>query len=130
MNSTFYLIRRYDVLFVYYTINVDYLASYWYNNYTDMFGGKIIEIGFFTNDRYKILSCMASYQRHVNGMKIVPLSQQQIADEVGLSKKKVNSIIAELKLAGYVSQQSPTRGKYVLPQSAENLLATMEEIGV
>lgn len=82
---------------------------------------------FFTNDRYKILSCMASCQIHVNGMKIVPLSQQQIAIEVGLSKKKVNNIIAELKSAGYIYQQSLTRGKYVLTKSAENILAIIEK---
>jgi biotin operon repressor len=87
-------------------------------------------IEFFTNNRYKILSFMASCQIHVNGNKIVPLSQQQIAVEVGLSKKKVNSIIAELKSAGYVCQQSPTRGKYVLTPYADNILATIEGIGV
>lgn len=89
-----------------------------------------MKIEFFTNDRFKVLSFMASCQIHVNGMKIVPLSQQQIADEVGLSKKKVNSIVAELKSAGYVCQQSPTRGKYILTLSAENLLAIIEEIEV
>lgn len=89
-----------------------------------------MKMAFFINDRYKILSCMASCQIYVNGMKIVPLSQQQIASEVGLSKKKVNSIIAELKTAGYVCQQNPTRGKYVLTPSAENILATIAEIGV
>lgn len=89
-----------------------------------------MKMEFFTNDRYKILSCMASCQIHVNGMKIVPISQQQIASEVGLSKKKVNSIIAELKSEGYVCQQSRTRGKYVLTPSAESILSTIEETGV
>lgn len=85
---------------------------------------------FFTNDRYKILSCMASCQIYVNGMKIVPLSQQQIASEVGLSKKKVNIIIAELKAEGYIHQQSQTRGKYILTSLAMNVLATIKETEV
>lgn len=85
---------------------------------------------FFINSRYKVLYCMASCQIQVNGMKIVPLTQQQIANEVGLSKKKVNSIVAELKAEGYIVQQNQTRGKYILTPAAESILAYIEETEV
>lgn len=72
----------------------------------------------FLNDRYKILQCMFERQIEIKGQNIVQLSQQDIADVVQLSKKKVNTIIGELKKNGYLLQQSPTRGKYQLTEKA------------
>jgi len=72
----------------------------------------------FLNDRYKILQCMFERQIEIKGQNIVQLSQQDIADVVQLSKKKVNTIIGELKSNGYILQQSPTRGKYLLTEKA------------
>lgn len=77
-----------------------------------------MDLEFFLNDRYRILQCMVERQVDVKGQLIVPLSQQDIADMVQLSKKKVNIIIGELKSNGYIFQQSPTRGKYLLTNEA------------
>jgi len=88
-----------------------------------------MSLEFFSNDRYRILLCMADRQIEVNGRTIVPLSQQDIADVVQLSKKKVNVIIGELKENGYVIQQSPTRGKYSLTEKARNVVAQIQRDG-
>lgn len=77
-----------------------------------------MNLEFFSNDRYRVLQCMVERQVEVKGQLIVPLSQQDIADMVQLSKKKVNIIIGELKSNGYIFQQSPTRGKYLLTNEA------------
>lgn len=72
---------------------------------------------------------MAERQIQVKDKEIVPLSQQDIADIVQLSKKKVNTIIAELKESGYVIQQSPSRGKYLLTEKATQALCKMQDKG-
>ena len=51
---------------------------------------------FFMNDRYRVLECMAQRQIIVNDEAVVKLSQQEIADTLGFTKSKVNSIIREL----------------------------------
>lgn len=82
---------------------------------------------FFVNDKYKVLKCMATRQIPVNGLMIVKLSQQEIADILNFTKPKVNSIIKELKAAGYIVQHS-TRGKYSLTSKATDELDTMSEV--
>lgn len=60
---------------------------------------------------------MFKRQISVNGINIVKLSQQEIADILSLTKPKVNAIIAELKNNGYIEQQS-NHGKYILTSKA------------
>lgn len=70
---------------------------------------------------------MVDRQIEVKGQTIVPLSQQDIADVVQLSKKKVNTIIGELKENGYIQQQSSTRGKYLLTDRAVYAVAKIQK---
>ena len=86
-----------------------------------------MSLEFFSNDRYKILQCMIDRQIEVRGQAIVPLSQQDIADMVQFSKKKVNTIIGELKEYGYIKQQSSTRGKYLLTDKAVYAVAKIQK---
>lgn len=88
-----------------------------------------MSLEFFSNDRFKILQCMSERQIEVNGKIIVPLSQQDIADMVQLSKKKVNAIIGELKENGYIIQKNPTRGKYVLTEKAHHVVNQIQKEG-
>lgn len=71
---------------------------------------------------------MATRQIPVNGEMLIKLSQQEIADILNFTKPKVNSIIAELKDAGYLVQHS-ARGKYSLTAKAIEELSTMGEMG-
>lgn len=86
-----------------------------------------MNLEFFSNDRYKILQCMFDRQIEISGQNVVPLSQQNIADVVQLSKKKVNTIIGELKSNGYIQQQSPTRGKYLLTNKAIQVVRKIQK---
>lgn len=81
---------------------------------------------FFVNDRYKVLECMAQRQISVNDELIVKLSQQEIADILGFTKSKVNSIIGDLKQNDYIVQLS-SRGKYALTNKAKSELSRMSQ---
>ena len=82
---------------------------------------------FFLNDKGRVLKCMAARQISVNGEMIIKLSQQEIADILGFTKPKVNSIIGELKKAEYLIQRS-ARGKYALTTKAIEELNKMGEM--
>lgn len=87
-----------------------------------------MSLEYFVNDKYKVLSCMAERQISVNGYQIIKLSQQEIADILQLSKVKVNSLISELKTAGYLVQLT-ARGKYSLTIKAIAELADLQTRG-
>lgn len=80
---------------------------------------------FFVNDKYKVLECMAQRQISVNDEIIIKLSQQEIADILGFTKTKVNSIIRTLKQNGYLTQLS-SRGKYALTDAANAEIKKMQ----
>lgn len=80
---------------------------------------------FFMNDKYRVLECMEQRQISVNNELIIKLSQQEIADILSFTKTKVNTIIGELKLNGYIVQHS-SRGKYALTEKAKVELARMD----
>jgi biotin operon repressor len=86
---------------------------------------NLMDIEYFGNDKYKVLSCMGKRQISVMDCLIVKLSQQEIADIVQLSKVKVNGIITELKKDGYITQKSP-RGKYSLTDKANQTLSLIQ----
>lgn len=85
-----------------------------------------MNIEYFVNDKYRVLSCMAERQISVSGSMVIKLSQQEIADMVQLSKVKVNGIISELKADGFLIQKS-TKGKYSLTDKAREMLENMKK---
>jgi DNA-binding IclR family transcriptional regulator len=80
---------------------------------------------FFVNDKYRVLECMAQRQIAVSGENVVKLSQQEIADILGFTKTKVNTIIRELKEYGYITQVN-ARGKYALTEKANSEIQKMQ----
>lgn len=69
-------------------------------------------IELFLNDKYKLLKLLYDNQTLVLNKKVIPLTQQEISEAVGMSKAKVNSLIGDLQENGYIALE--TRGKYVL----------------
>ena len=88
-----------------------------------------MDIDYFGNDKYRVLSCMANRQISVKDSSVIKLSQQEIADILQLSKVKVNSIISDLKSDGYLTQKSP-RGKYSLTDKATTALTEINSKAV
>ena len=89
-----------------------------------------MDIGFFTNDKYKILACMQERQIDISGNQCVPLSQREIADITGIAYKTVNNAIKKLKDSVYILHNGKTRGKYSLTEKATNILEIMQKEGV
>lgn len=90
----------------------------------------IMSIDFFTNDRYKILSCMAERLIEVSGKIYAPISQRQISEITGLAFKTVNAVIKELRDNDYIDYEGTTRGKYYLTDKAKKDLDDMQKTGV
>lgn len=82
-----------------------------------------MNIDYFTNDKYKVLSCMAERQIEVAGFVYAPLSQWQVADITGIAFGTVNTIIKDLKNKGYIEYNgATTRGKYSLTDKARTII--------
>ena len=82
-----------------------------------------MRIDLFLNDSYKILNLLYENQTVVLDKTVVPLTQSEIANELGMSKAKVNSLIGQLQNEEYVSLA--TRGKYVLSEKEILLIESM-----
>ena len=67
-------------------------------------------IEIFLNDTYKILNLLYENQTKVLDKKVIPLTQQEISSELGMSKAKVNILIGKLQDEGYILLE--TKGKY------------------
>ena len=68
-------------------------------------------LNYFTNDRFKTLLVM--YKRMVSdGMTYI--TQQEIANELNVSRVKVNGIFKELEDNGYILSDSVHRGRYLI----------------
>lgn len=77
-------------------------------------------------DYYLLLKLMYQNEVIVLNKKVIPLTQQEIAETLCFSKMKVNAMFILLQEQGYIEQQM--RGKYVLTKKTEIILDTIEEI--
>ncbi len=69
-------------------------------------------IELFLNDKYKMLKMLYDNQTTILNKKIIPLTQKEISEALGMSKAKVNSLIGELQENEYIAIES--RGKYTI----------------
>lgn len=84
-----------------------------------------MDIKLFLNDYYELIKLLHDNEVRVLDEVFVPLTQQQIADTLNYSKMKVNGMFIELQKRGLVEQKS--RGKYVLSDSVESIIKTVEK---
>ena len=87
-----------------------------------------MDIKLFLNDYYELIKLLHDNEVRVLDEVFVPLTQQQIADTLNYSKMKVNGMFIELQKRGLVEQKS--RGKYVLSDSAESIIKTVEKLSL
>ena len=74
------------------------------------------------NDYYDLLKLMHDNEAIILDEKVIPLTQQQIATTLNYS----NSMFGVLQKEGFVEQK--TRGKYVLTDTAESIIKTIEKL--
>lgn len=79
------------------------------------------EIFNFINEKMKVLLVISENSMEIDGIKVCPLNQQEIANQVPCGKPKVNQIIRELTKEGYVETMR-IKGRYILTGKAEVLI--------
>lgn len=62
------------------------------------------KLSFFYNDEFKVLNFLENNEEYVNGQIMVDISQEEIADKVGVSKHKIKEIIDILCENGYLEK--------------------------
>lgn len=77
----------------------------------------------FINDKYKLLLFLSDKQIDIAGNKYISLSQQEIADGVGFSKLKTNTLIKELRELGCLTTFQGKNGKYQITKKGSIVLS-------
>lgn len=84
------------------------------------------KIEFFANDRYLVLKILYEHQIEINNAEICPITQQEIVDDLGCSKAKVNIVLNELNDNGYAQIYNNTKGRYVLTEDAKRIMKKLK----
>ena len=66
----------------------------------------------FINDKMKVLLILREHQVEIEGIKLCPLNQQEIANHVPCGKLKANQLINELIDDGYIEMKR-SKGRYI-----------------
>lgn len=82
----------------------------------------------FANDKYKILKVTFDNEIQVNNDTYTNLNQQEMADIVKFSKKKVNILLNELIDDGFIEKFNNLRGKYKLTTQGKKVVGLMQNI--
>lgn len=89
---------------------------------------KLKDIDMFLNDNYYVLVVLYENQQEINNHIFTAITQQEIADNLGYSLMKINSIIIKLKKAGYINLYRNSRGRYQLTDKAYMLIHDIKEL--
>lgn len=89
---------------------------------------KLNDVELFLNDNYLVLMVLFNNQQEINNHVFTAITQQEIAENLGYSLMKVNSIIIKLKKAGYVTAYRNSKGRYQLTDKAYILITTIRNI--
>ena len=79
----------------------------------------------FTNSKFKLLAYM--YDNKLKNNLIVA-TQDEMAVALGVSRATINRIIIELREEGYIDADGPHFGRYILTDSAINIVKTFKLI--
>ncbi len=82
----------------------------------------------FFNDNYLVLEVLYNYQQEVNNQVFTAITQQEIADILGYSIMKINSIMIKLKKTGYVISYNNTKGRYQLTTKSYQLITKINSL--
>ena len=78
----------------------------------------------FINDKVKVLLILREHQVEIEGIKLCPLNQQEIANHVPCGKLKANQLINELIDDGYIEMMR-SKGRYIITEKGFELLKKM-----
>lgn len=78
----------------------------------------------FINDKMKVLLILKEHQVEIEGIKLCPLNQQEIANHVPCGKLEANQLINELIDDGYIEMMR-FKGRYIITEKGFELLKKM-----
>lgn len=80
----------------------------------------------FLNDYYRLLELLYDNQTVVLHKTVIPLTQADIAEALGISKAKINVLIGKLKEEGYLEKSQ--KGKYRLLDKSLVMIEEMTKL--
>ena len=83
------------------------------------------QIQYFTNDNFRTLAYLYDVK---NGDNKAHITQQEIGDDLGISRVTINKIIGELKNAGYIEPEGNHVGRYILTKKAISVIETFRSV--
>ena len=78
----------------------------------------------FTNENFRILAYMYDL---MDNRYLVKITQQEIGDELSLSRVTINKIFKQLKRNGYIRQDTTKIGRYYLTVNGVNVVETFRK---
>ena len=72
-------------------------------------------VEYFTNDKFRVLACLYDTKGIDNSTRI---TQQEIAEQLGLSRVTINGLLKQLKDDGYIQQDESRASKRTLTEKA------------
>lgn len=83
------------------------------------------QIDLFTTDNFRVLAHLYDKRSADNKTHI---TQQEVADNLKLSRITINKIIGELKSAGYITPDGNHNGRYVLTDKAIQVVKVFKSV--
>lgn len=78
----------------------------------------------FTNENFRTLAYMYDNK---NEQHLVKVTQQEVSDDLGLSRVTVNKIFKHLKESGYITQDTTKVGRYYITTEGINVVETFRK---
>lgn len=72
-------------------------------------------VQYFTNDKFRVLECVYD-SRGLDG--VARITQQEVAEKLGISRVTINSIFSQLVTDGYLLKDLNRASKYMLSDKA------------
>lgn len=99
----------------------------WFRNKTIL--ALVVEVNMnevleFINEKMKVLLILREYQVEIDGVKLCPLNEQEIANNVPCGKLKANQLINELIDSGYIEMMR-SKGRYIITEKGYEILKKM-----
>ena len=99
----------------------------WFQNKTIL--ALVVEVNMnevleFINEKMKVLLILREYQVEIDGVKLCPLNQREIANNVPCGKLKANQLINELIDSGYIEMMR-SKGRYIITEKGYEILKKM-----
>mgnify|MGYP000683383439 FL=1 len=99
----------------------------WFRNKTIL--ALVVEVNMnevleFINEKMKVLLILREYQVEIDGVKLCPLNQQEIANNVPCGRLKANQLINELIDSGYIEMMR-SKGRYIITEKGYEILKKM-----